>query len=203
VFHAALPALRRTVETVLGQECAELEYWIVDGASTDGTPAYLAELAARGVRSAIIERAKRLLRSPGISVLPEAEIACEVGTVHAMHDPTEGGIVGALWEMAAAAGTGFRVEEARIPVRPATAAICGALGVDPLRLIASGALLVACPDGAAMVRGLGERGVPATVIGEVTAGPCELVRPDGRVTVVETVGRDELYRLLEEPGPGS
>ena len=61
--------------------------------------------------------------------------------------------------MAEASGCGFRVYVGRIPVRPPTRAICDALGVDPLRLIASGALLIACPDGAAMVRGLLRAGI--------------------------------------------
>src|SRR3989441_10409612 len=65
-----------------------------------------AELLARGVRAATIQRAKGFLKSPGLSVVPEAEIACELATVHAMHDPTEGGIATALWELADAAGGG-------------------------------------------------------------------------------------------------
>jgi hydrogenase expression/formation protein HypE len=172
-------------------------------AALEGTSILAIDFAGRlagRVPEALLAEARAYRRE--VSVVPEGRAAVELGAT-AMHDPTEGGIVGALWEMAEASGTGFRVEEARIPVRPATAAICAALGVDPLRLIASGALLVACPDGPAMSRGLVERGVQATVIGEVTGGPCELIHPDGRVTLVETVGRDELYRVLEEVGPGS
>jgi hydrogenase expression/formation protein HypE len=176
---------------------------LTKAAALEGTSILAVDFAARltgRVSEALLDEARAYRRE--VSVVPEGLAAAELGAT-AMHDPTEGGIVGALWEMAEASGTGFRVEEARIPVRPATAAICAALNVDPLRLIASGALLVACPDGPAMVRGLAERGVPATVIGEVTAGPRELVHPDGTVRTVETVGRDELYRVLEELGPGS
>ena len=88
-----------------------------------------------------------------LSVVPEARLAVGLGAT-AMHDPTESGIVGAAWEMAEASGVGFRIEVDRVPVREATRAICAVLGVDPLRLIASGALLIACGNGAAMVRGL-------------------------------------------------
>jgi hydrogenase expression/formation protein HypE len=137
-----------------------------------------------------------------LSVVPEARLAVGLGAT-AMHDPTEGGVVGAAWEMAEASGCGFRVEVDRIVVRPATRAICAALGVDALRLIASGALLIACTDGAAMVRGLTDAGIPATLIGEFTAGDRHLVYIDGHVEVVDHLDRDELYRILElyRPSP--
>ena len=75
-----------------------------------------AELRARGVPAATIRRARNFLRAPGISVRPEAEIACELATVHAMHDPTEGGIATALHELAAAAGVGLRIDRDRIMI---------------------------------------------------------------------------------------
>ena len=133
-----------------------------------------------------------------LSVVPEARLAVDLGAT-AMHDPTEGGVVGAAWEMAEASGCGFRIEVASIPVRPPTRAICDALGVDPLRLIASGALLVACTDGPAMVRGLLERNIPAAQIGQHdrTTGR-HLVHPDGRLEEVDHLDRDELYRILEK-----
>jgi hydrogenase maturation factor len=116
-----------------------------------------------------------------------------------MHDPTEGGVVGAVWEMAEASACGFSARVSAIRVRPATLTLCAALGVDPLRLIASGALLIACPDGAAMVRGLAERGIPAAQIGELT--PMNrgrvLIHADGHAEAVSSVGRDDLYRVLE------
>jgi hydrogenase expression/formation protein HypE len=132
-----------------------------------------------------------------VSVVPEGLAATQLGAT-AMHDPTEGGVVSGLWELAEASGTGFRVEAARIPVRPPTRAICDALGVDPLRLISGGALLIACRDGLEMVEGLAARGVSATLIGEVTSGRRELAGRDGDVLAIEGGGRDELYRLLEE-----
>jgi hydrogenase expression/formation protein HypE len=131
-----------------------------------------------------------------LSVVPEARLAVGLGAT-AMHDPTEGGIVGAAWEMAEASGRGFRIEAARIPVREATRAICSALQIDPLRLIASGALLIACPDGTAMVSGLSEHGIAATVIGEVTAAGRSVVYADGSTDTITRLDRDELYRVLE------
>ena len=103
-------------------------------------------------------------------------------------------------ELAEASGTGLRLEAGRIPIRQPTLAICQVLQVDPLRLIASGALLIACGDGERMARGLGERGIPASVIGQLTEGGArELIHPDGGTEPI-VLTRDELYRLLEVQG---
>jgi hydrogenase expression/formation protein HypE len=155
---------------------------------------FRAELAGR-VADASLEAARGYASE--LSVVPEARVAVDLGAT-AMHDPTEGGIVGAAWEMAEASACGFTIFASRIDVRPPTRAICEALGVDPLRLIASGALLVACGDGAAMVRGLRERGIPAAEIGQLTDHGRHLVHPDGRLEEVKHLDRDELYRLLEQ-----
>jgi hydrogenase expression/formation protein HypE len=134
-----------------------------------------------------------------LSVVPEARLAIDLGAT-AMHDPTEGGVVGAAWEMAEASACGFRIEVGTIVVRAPTRAICDALGVDPLRLIASGALLVACRDGPTMVRGLLERAIPAALIGEMTRLDTgrQLVHRDGHKETVDHLDRDELYRILEQ-----
>jgi hydrogenase maturation factor len=134
-----------------------------------------------------------------LSVVPEARLAVELGAT-AMHDPTEGGVVGALWEMAEASRCGFRVSVERVAVREPTRAICAALGVDPLRLIASGALLIACRDGAITAAGLEQHGIAAACIGEMTplADGRVLVHADGRQEPISRLDRDELYRVLEE-----
>jgi len=153
-----------------------------------------AELAGR-VPEVLLDEARGYAAE--LSVVPEARLAVDLGAT-AMHDPTEGGVIGAAWEMAAASGCGFRIEVANIQVRPPTRAICEALGIDPLRLIASGALLVACRDAATLVRGLRERGIPAAMIGEMTARGRHLIHPDGHTEEVDHLDRDEIYRLLEK-----
>ena len=125
-------------------------------AGLEGSHILANDLAARlgSVPAALLEEARGY--GAELSVVADARRAVELGAT-AMHDPTEGGVIGALWEMAEASAAGFRVFVERIPVRPATRAICAALGVDPLRLIASGALLIACPDGPSMARSFGRR----------------------------------------------
>ncbi len=127
---------------------------LTKGVAIEGTAILAREKseALRHVRG--LERARDFLFRPGISVVAEALAAVEAapGEIHGMHDPTEGGLVGGLYELAAAAGCGLRVDRAAIPVFAETRAICEALGLDPLRLIASGALLLAvAPQAAALV----------------------------------------------------
>ncbi len=93
-----------------------------------------------------LEQARDFLYRPGISVLQEARIATQVGRVHAMHDPTEGGIYTALWEMSQACGLSIRVNLSSIPVPEISARICRILNLDPLAAIASGSLLLATAE---------------------------------------------------------
>ena len=99
-----------------------------------------------------------------LSVVPEGKAALQAGC-HAMHDVTEGGILGAAWEICYANRLGLRLDINAIPVTEATRRIAAAAGVDPLRLLGSGSLLIGCADGAAMVKALQDAGVPAAVIG--------------------------------------
>ena len=119
-----------------------------------------AEQLAGRVDATVLGRARDLLFRPGISVVADALAAAAAASVHGMHDPTEGGLQGGLYELAQAAGVGLAVERARIPVLPETAALCRALELDPLRLIASGSLLivVAEPDVDRVQQALAARG---------------------------------------------
>ncbi len=130
-----------------------------------------------------------------LSVVPEGLLAARLGAT-AMHDPTEGGLLGAIWEMAEASRIGFELRVDDVPVLPETFALCQALEVDPLKLISSGALLIACADGAAMVEGITRAGIAATVIGEFVPQERVVVR-GGRRDAAEPVWRDELWRVLD------
>jgi len=159
-----------------------------------------AELLALGVRPAVIRRARGLLRTPGLSVLPEAELACEVAPVHAMHDPTEGGIATALHELAEAAGVGLRIDADRITVLPEGRELCAAFGLDPLGTIASGALLLtlAPGDAALVIHALAREGIDSHFIGQVVprAEGVTLVA-GGRRDPLPEFPRDEITKLFE------
>jgi hydrogenase maturation factor len=116
-----------------------------------------------------LRRCRKFMYQPGISVLKEALAAAECGAVHAMHDPTEGGLATALHEVAWAAGIGLLVRAEAVPIFPETQAICNHYHLDPMGLIASGALLIILPANEAdkVLARLRSDGVEATVIGEV------------------------------------
>jgi hydrogenase maturation factor len=140
------------------------------------------------------------LHDPGISVVRDAQIAQAVGTIHAMHDPTEGGLATGLWEMAQAAGVGLQIDEAAIPILSETAALCAQFGLDPLGVIASGALLIACPstETATILGALTDEGVQATHLGRAVEERqgCTLLGPD-TTRPLPTFARDEIASLFE------
>jgi hydrogenase expression/formation protein HypE len=151
---------------------------------------------------AVIAAAQRLLFEPGISIVEAARIAAGAGRVRAMHDPTEGGVVTGIWELARAGGRGVRVSADAVPILPETRAVCDVLGLDPLRLIASGALLVAAEagDAAAIGRALEAQGIPAVDIGDVR--PAEegmRIEVSGRWHPLEPADRDEIARVFARP----
>jgi hydrogenase maturation factor len=160
-----------------------------------------AELVARGVRAAVIRRAKGFLRAPGISVRPEAEIACELAPVHAMHDATEGGIATALHELAQASGVGLRLDRDRIAVLPEGGEICRALGLDPLGTLASGTLLMtlAPPDAAVVIHALAREGIDSHFIGQVVPAERGLTLVEGaRTEPLPLFPQDEIARIFRE-----
>lgn len=159
------------------------------------------ELLSRGVGADTLVAAGRFLFEPGISVVADAQIALASGVVHAMHDPTEGGLSGGLYELAAASGLGLEIDSDAIPILPETREICGALDLDPLGLIASGSLLAAVPpdDAPSMIAALSAAGIPAAAIGHATGLHTDVVlsTPDGATTPFPTFERDELARYFD------
>jgi len=160
------------------------------------------ELRRRGVGEDVIISGREYLKN--VSVVKEALLLAENGLATSMHDPTEGGVVGGLAEMAYASGKTFVVWEERIPISRETLEISKALGVDPLKLISSGVLLATVPRGRASeaLRILEANGVKASVIGEVkgfTGSLLVLHRQNGRIEEVKDVHvEDELFRLWKE-----
>ncbi|MCA1725273.1 MAG: AIR synthase family protein [Thermomicrobia bacterium] len=159
------------------------------------------ELRERGVPASIIRVAQGFLRAPGISVRPEAEIAGAVARVHAMHDPTEGGIATALHEIAAAAGVGLRIAHDRIRVVAEGQTLCEAFGLDPLGTIASGALLLTLSptDVRLVLDALARASIEGRVIGEVVPAEQGVSLIKGaRQWPLPTFARDEIARLFEK-----
>ncbi len=153
-----------------------------------------------GLDGALLEQCRAFLHDPGISVVRDAAVAMAAGDVHAMHDPTEGGLATGLWELVEAAGVGLAVDEAAIPILPETQVLCTRLGLDPLGLIASGALLlaVAPEDTAVILAALEKAGIAAAHIGHVVERERGVVlRSAAGERPLPRFERDEIARLFE------
>jgi len=137
-----------------------------------------------------------------ISVVKDALTAYRTGGVHAMHDPTEGGILGGIHEMADASNLGVKVFEDRIIVEPETAKICRYFEVDPLQLISSGALLIAAEaeKTSEIIESLRKEKIYAAEIGEFGGNVNKrlLVKKDGSVQDLPRPSSDHLWLALKK-----
>lgn len=143
-----------------------------------------------------IEEAKSFIEY--LSVKKEGLIAGDLG-VNSMHDITEGGLLGALWEVAAASKVGFRIYENKVPIKKVTKKICTYLDIDPLKLISSGSMLITTDKGEELIKELEVNGINATIIGKITEGRGSLVKDNNEIEVMPP-DRDELFsgKLREE-----
>ena len=159
----------------------------------------VSQIQLAGIETGELDTAREFLFKPGISVVKAARIAGETVSVHAMHDPTEGGLATGLLELARAANVGIVVDAQSIPVLPQCRSICRALGLNPLGLIASGALLLtlAPEDVPTLQKALASEGIAAHVIGHTTAPATglKLKTVDG-LGDLPTFDRDELARFF-------
>jgi hydrogenase maturation factor len=151
----------------------------------------------------LIARARAMRHS--ISVVRDAILAVEVGRIHAMHDPTEGGLLQGIWEIAEASKIGFVVYESKIAIREETKRICKSLHVNPLRLMSSGCLLIAADKrkSGLIVNRLRQHGIQAGIIGVFTnlKHGRKLIRTNGSPLEIGPSERDELYRVIEKYAP--
>lgn len=138
-----------------------------------------------------IEIAKEYVNS--ISVVNEGLIAGAFG-VNSMHDITEGGVLGALWEVAEASNLGFKVYNDKMPINEISIKICDKLKIDPLKFISSGSMLITTAFGNKLVEELISKGIDATVIGKITASRGILVT-DGIPKDVLPPASDELFSI--------
>jgi len=175
---------------------------LTKGIAVEGTAIMAREKAneLREFDAAFLERCRNFLTEPGLSVVRDAAIATSAGRVHAMHDPTEGGLATGLYELAQASGLGLMIEVDAVPVYLETQALCRATGLDPWGLIASGALLMAveAADAETVARALEAQGIRAAVIGQVTevTHGVRLHGPEG-IRDLPRFERDEIARLFD------
>jgi hydrogenase maturation factor len=146
-----------------------------------------------------VERCKALLYDPGISVRRAASIALENGDVRAMHDPTEGGLATALFELASAADLGIRVTFEDIPFVPEGKLLCDQFDLNPLGCISSGALLiVVSPESSnSIVSALLAADIPAADIGRmVSRDEGKILEIDAKKYRLPLFSQDEIIKIF-------
>jgi hydrogenase maturation factor len=191
------------------------ELFMTGSVAIEGTAALAGDfrslLRLRGVGSGLLRRARKLLFEPGISIVRAAEIAAEVDHVRALHDPTEGGIIAAVYELGVRSRCGIRLEVDSIPALHETSVVCKALGLDPLRLLASGSMLIAAAprSGGALADAFSGTEIRLTRIGTflparhgswaLAGGKKARLRPPDRD---ELARAHDLLRTSHRPAPG-
>lgn len=140
------------------------------------------------------EIAEAKAQKESFSVVKEGMIAAAFG-VSAMHDITEGGVIGAVHEICAASSCGAVIDLDQVPILPVTQKICAALKLDPYRLISSGSMLMAARDGERLLDLLKSAGIQAAVIGSIVDSGIKVLSKGIEQPAVPPLS-DEIYRLL-------
>lgn len=143
-----------------------------------------------------ISEAKSMLDH--VSVVTEGVAAGKVGT-HGMHDVTEGGVLGAVWELCQIAGTGAEVWEDQIPVKDVTLKVCEHFGINHLRLISSGCMVIMTPPDKKeeMEAVMAEAGVEMSCIGVITeADKGIMMKTASGMEEIAPPDSDELYKVV-------
>lgn len=154
-------------------------------------------LARSGVSRSLLSRAQGMIE--GTSVMKVAMRLADFRAVKSMHDPTEGGLIGGVYEMSVASGLGFEANLDDVPTRHETDAIARKLRLDPFKLISSGAVLASCsPDGADHVlREVRRSGIGIRAIGEFKANEAErFITKGGKKMAVKDAPSDELWKAI-------
>lgn len=165
-------------------------------AGLEGTSIIASDLAndlADVLSKTEIESAQSLIKN--ISVVPEGVLAGKYG-VNSMHDVTEGGILGAAWELAEISETGIELHLKKIPVLETTRKICDYYGIDPFRLISSGSMIMTCKDGEELINLLKRKGITASIIGKIIDEDRIIINENGDRIELEPPKADELFKVV-------
>lgn len=176
---------------------------LTKGVGIEGTAIIASDFSSlleRKVSVKTLRRAQRMIDN--VSIVKEALIAVRTGGVTAMHDPTEGGIMTGLWEMAEASGVGVTADESTMPISNETETICTHFELDPLKIMSSGSLLIAVrpKKTGRVLEHVKRSGVLSSVIGSITRDTKNriLKRRSGRTEIIRPPSRDELYSLFDK-----
>lgn len=175
---------------------------LTKGVAIEGTAIIAQEKAAviqKKFGNQFLKKALAFIDKPGLSVVADALLANKVARIHAMHDPTEGGLATGIMELTKASGTGALIDAEKIPCYEETEQICKLFNIHPLGLIASGALLIALDpkDTKAVIATLAENGIECICIGKLTKKSVglRLLKKD-KLIKMPTFMVDEITKVL-------
>lgn len=142
----------------------------------------------------VIEKAKKYMEM--ISVVKEGLLSSKIGALY-MHDVTEGGVLGAIWEMSNAISKGVKIFKEKIPLTNETKSICEVLNIDPLKLISSGSMLIISPKEKAdtLISELISNNINVSLIGEIIEEGI-LIEDEGVIKEIFPPESDELYKVI-------
>jgi hydrogenase maturation factor len=177
---------------------------LVKGVCIEGTSIIArekeSELLEKGIASSLIRKAKQFIFNPGIDVLRAARMACDSVPVHSMHDPTEGGLINGIVEMALASEKEFEVDLEKVYIYEESRVLCNAFHLNPLGVIASGALLltISPSDLSILTKAFQKASIPFQLIGKVKKGPGRVLSTDGkRRKVLKPLPSDEILKIYD------
>jgi hydrogenase maturation factor len=157
-----------------------------------------ADLLTKGISSSLISKAKDFIFDPGIEVLHAARLACDSTSVHSMHDPTEGGLINGIIEMSLASEKEIEVNLGKVHIYEESRLLCQEYGLNPLGVIASGALLltISPSDLPTIQKAFKETPIPLQVIGQVNESPAHalMISQKGRKEL-KPLPRDEILKI--------
>ena len=130
-----------------------------------------------------------------MDIRQEAAIALKAGAT-SIHDASNGGIFAALWDLAARAGCGLKVDLKAIPMRQETVEICEFFEINPYQLLSGGALLFTVDDGERLADELREAGIPAAVVGYLQEGNDKIIVNNDESRFLEMPQADEIHKAL-------
>ena len=149
------------------------------------------EILSKKIKKEFLENAKSM--KGFLSVVKEGRIGKKLGAT-AMHDVTEGGILGGVWEVADCSGKGILIELEKIPIKEETKAICQAAKISPYELISSGSMIMTAFEGEKIVSALAQKGIESTIIGKITQGEKWILK-NGQKYPLQQPKSDALYRV--------
>jgi len=158
-----------------------------------------ADVIEREFGKDFVQESLNYLHDPGICVLDAARTAAAVRPT-GMHDPTEGGLAGGLWELAERSATGFETDVNAVHILPHCSKMCDVLHLNPLQIIASGALLITVEPsaGTALEAAFESAGIPLSRIGVITADtPRRIFRKNREIIPVGQPIVDEIHKIWE------